>query len=145
MPFGVSSSLAAAEKNLCAADDDERCLCRLRSPSDRTLAGLMEARRIMVAPFFCFYVFPSTAFNLPPGWCSVSPPYWHEVKNADIIVERKSFDLFLSCVSFTFRKITFLELARLFAYHTYNTSGENDVTKDCIGYTMVSLYCCIII
>lgn len=59
IPFGVSSSLAAAEKNLCAAEDDESCLCRLRSPSDRTLPGLMEARRIMMTPYYCFYFLSS--------------------------------------------------------------------------------------
>ena len=50
IPFGVSSSFVAAEKYLCAAEDDERSLCRQRSPSDRTLPGLMEARRIMTTP-----------------------------------------------------------------------------------------------
>ena len=46
IPFGVSSSLAA-EKYLCNPTEDDESLWRQRSPSDRTLPGLMEARRIM--------------------------------------------------------------------------------------------------
>lgn len=76
IPLGVSSSLVAAEKNLCAADDeDESCLCRMRSPSDRTLPGLMEARRIMMMMtpfFFCFYFLSFNCLQSSNGLVAIS-------------------------------------------------------------------------
>ena len=73
IPFGVSSSLVAAEKYLCKPAEDDESLCRQRSPSDRTLPGLMEVRRIMI--YECLISLNRSTLlvlSLPPGELSVT-------------------------------------------------------------------------